>query len=211
MKWSGLYALTDEQLPSDAGLAEAVRIALDNGISLLQYRNKSGNTDLQRRQIESLLPLCRQYSVPLIINDSIDLCLATGADGVHLGQDDCPLTEARGRLGDDVIIGITCHQSLSLARAAQTNGANYVAFGRFFPSSTKPDAPAADLSILTRARAELAVPVVAIGGVNAENGASLLAAGANMLAVAGGIFSGPDIAGNTRRLATLFTQQQDSP
>lgn len=206
MEWSGIYALTDAQLLSDATLADAVEAALANGIAMLQYRNKSGDWALQQRQIEMLLPLCKQYAVPLIINDSVELCLATGADGVHLGQEDCALHEARNRLGDDAIIGITCHQSLPLAVAAEADSANYVAFGRFFPSTTKPGAPGADPTILTRAREALTVPVVAIGGVNAENGASLLAAGADMLAVAGGIFSGSDIAGNTRRLATLFTQ-----
>jgi thiamine-phosphate pyrophosphorylase len=209
MPLAGIYALTDEQLLPERDLCTAAEVALRNGIQVLQYRNKQGDDRLRAQQASALLELCQAYSVPLLINDDPRLCLKTGAQGVHLGQNDCQLSAARQLLGPGAIIGITCHQSLDLARQAERNGANYVAFGRFFPSSTKPGAPAADRQILSAAKKAVDIPVVAIGGINAENGASLISAGADMLAVAGGLFGNSDIAANTRNLVSLFNQQQD--
>jgi thiamine-phosphate pyrophosphorylase len=209
MPLAGIYALTDETLLPEKDMCTAVELALQGGIRVLQYRNKRGDERLRQRQASALLELCQAYSVPLLINDDPRLCLKTGAQGVHLGQTDCRLSEARQLLGDEAVIGITCHQSLDLALEAERNGASYVAFGRFYPSSTKPGAPAADPAILGAAKQALAIPVVAIGGINAENGASLITAGADMLAVAGGLFGNTDIAANSRNLVSLFNQQQD--
>lgn len=204
MNFRGIYALTDDALLPETDLLPAVEAALQEGITMLQYRNKATDDERREAQAAALLDLCQRYSVPLLINDDVDLCARVGAHGVHLGQQDCTLSEARGRLGEDAIIGITCHQSLELAQAAQQGGASYVAFGRFFPSTTKPGAPAANPDILVHAKAQLSLPVVAIGGINADNGASLIAAGADMLAVVGGLFGGRDIARNANKLVNLF-------
>lgn len=204
-KLHGIYALTDERLLSDTTLLPAVERALDAGVRLVQYRNKNGDERKRKQQASELLRLCRAHGTPLIINDDVELCAAIGADGVHLGQQDAALSAARLILGDQAIIGATCHQSLELARTAQASGADYVAFGRFFPSGTKPDAPAAKLSILRQARDLLDIPVVAIGGINAENGGSLIESGADMLAVVGGIFGTDDIARNVDALIELFS------
>lgn len=210
MKLSGVYAITDETLLPDDRLLAAVADALAAGISLLQYRSKRLQPRLQQRQVANLLELCRRYQVPLLINDDIDLCLATGADGVHLGQQDANPLQARQLLGPRALIGVSCHADLGLARRARQQGADYVAFGRFYPSFTKPQAPAAPLSVLTAARRELDIPVVAIGGLNAENGAAAIAAGADMLAVIHAVFAGPDVSGQARALVELFRQQPSS-
>jgi len=206
MDFRGIYALTDaDLLPADQ-LLPAVEQALRAGITLVQYRHKIAADPERDRQAAALLSLCRDYSVPLLINDDVELCNRVGADGVHLGQQDCSLANARETLGNNALIGITCHQSLELAVTAQRDGADYVAFGRFFTSATKPDAPAADPGILGRARAQLDLPVVAIGGINADNGASLIAAGADMLAVVGGLFGSGDVSRNARSLVSLYNQ-----
>ncbi len=210
MNLHGIYALTDEHLLPDPVLVPAAERALAAGITLLQYRNKLGDSATRRRQAVELLDICRRYSVPLIINDDIELCADIGADGVHLGQQDGSLSAARKLLGSNALIGITCHQSLDLALSAESEGANYVAFGRFYPSSTKPGAPAARPEILTEANKQLTIPMVAIGGVNAENGGSLITAGADMLAVVGGIFGSDDIEGNVTALRKLFSSRQEA-
>jgi len=142
-----------------------------------------------------------------LINDDVSLALAVNADGVHLGQRDADISQARTLLGEHRIIGITCHDQLPLALAAQAAGANYVAFGRFFPSLTKPEAPPASLSILQQARAQLRIPIAAIGGITPDNAPSLLAHGADMLAVIHGVFGAGDIAAAAGEYARLFTLQ----
>src|SRR5690606_12039971 len=200
----GVYAITDEVLlPSDIFL-DRIQAALEVGVSVLQYRNKKGDAGQQREQCRQLRTLCDRYDTRLLINDDIDLCLHAAADGVHLGQADTRLTEARARLGDDAIIGVTCHASVELAWQAQQDGASYVAFGRFFPSLTKPLAPPASLDVLHNASKQLTVPLVAIGGINAENGAALIEAGADLLAVIHCLFAFPDVAHRARQLNSLF-------
>lgn len=201
----GVYAITDENLLQGSLLVERVSAALAGGITLLQYRNK--NADKARQLTECLLlkGLCSQYDTPLLVNDDLDLCVAAGADGVHLGQGDTELQAARARLGSRAIIGVTCHSDLALAQKAEQHGASYVAFGRFFPSNTKPQATPARLDVLQQARQVLALPIVAIGGINAENGAALLDAGADMLAVIHYLFAFPDVTARVRQLNNLFT------
>ncbi len=201
----GIYAITDEALLHDQLLEERVTAALMGGISMLQYRNKRGNPAQRLRECQLLSKLCHQYNTPLLINDDVDLCITVGAAGVHLGQGDAGLQSARGRLGDKAIIGITCHSDLLLAQKAEEQGASYVAFGRFFPSRTKPQAPPASLDILHSARQSLTLPIVAIGGINIENGAALLDAGADMLAVIHYLFAFPDVAVRIRQLNKLFS------
>lgn len=202
---SGIYAITDESLLQGDLLSERVSAALAGGITLLQYRNKGADKARQLAECLLLKHLCSQYDTPLLINDNVDLCIAAGADGVHLGQSDTGLQVARTRLGDRAIIGVTCHSDLALALKAEQQGASYVAFGRFFPSNTKPQATPASIDVLRQARQTLTLPIVAIGGINAENGAALLDAGADMLAVIHYLFAFPDVTARVRQLNTLFT------
>lgn len=199
----GIYAITDPVL-CGAHLYEKVLAAIEGGIRILQYRNKQGSRDLQREETSQLLSLCQQHDVLFIINDDIELAGEINADGVHLGQQDRTLTYARQRLGNHKIIGISCNNRFEYALSAQQQGADYVAFGRFFPSQTKPQAPQAELELLSRARIELQLPVVAIGGITPSNGRQLIEAGADMLAVIHGIFAQPDVRLATRRYVELF-------
>ena len=211
MQLSGIYAITDDILLPEPTRLEAVAAALGAGISLLQFRSKSGTRASRLKAAIELLVLCRAHHVPLIINDDVDLCLAADADGVHLGQRDAALESARTRLGPAAIIGVTCHSSVDSAVQAQLAGADYVAFGRFFDSATKPEAPPAQLAILGQAKAALSIPIVAIGGINAENGADVLAAGADMLAVIDAIFGDDQqVRQRTGALVRISKQSQRS-
>lgn len=203
----GLYAITDSGLLAGR-LLPAVKAALQGGVAVLQYRDKSCDHERRRAEAEALLALCRRYGVPLLINDDVELALAVGADGVHLGRGDVGLAEARTRLGPTAIIGATCHDSLAFATEAVAAGADYVAFGAFYPSATKPGARPAPLSVLTDARA-LGRPVVAIGGITEDNAPPLLAAGADFVAVISDLFAGPDVATRARAFAALF--QESAP
>lgn len=204
MQFTGIYAITDDALLPGVKLLDASRAALENGIALLQYRSKSNDAEQRTQSAIGLATLCKSFQVPLLINDDVDLCLAANADGVHLGRDDGSVHGARERLGASAIIGVTCHSSIEDALIAETEGADYVAFGRFFPSQTKPGAAAADLGVLAEAKRRLRIPVVAIGGINAQNGASVIEAGADMLAVIHGLFGHPDVAQQARELRALF-------
>lgn len=184
----GLYAITHTEGKSAGQIINDVSSALRGGVKALQYRDK--NPDDAEVVVQALLQLCRQHAVPLIINDDIDLAIKIKADGVHLGKDDGDVEFARKRLGDKAIIGVSCYNSLARAVEAQAQGASYVAFGRFFPSNSKPLASPADAATLIKAKREITIPIVAIGGILPENGGQLLAAGADVLAVIGGIFDG---------------------
>ncbi|SDW90960.1 thiamine phosphate synthase [Marinobacter mobilis] len=199
----GLYAITDNTLTPSSQLLSAVASAILGGAVLVQYRDKSSTSSERLRQAADLQSLCREAGVPLIINDDAELAHRVGAAGVHLGQSDVSLTEARRLLGDQAIIGMTCHSDLELARTADAAGADYLAFGRFYPSSTKPGAPPANKQVLAQAR-QFRRPITAIGGISADNGAELICSGADMLAVVGGLFGHPDIEHQARRLSQLF-------
>jgi thiamine-phosphate pyrophosphorylase len=194
----GLYAITDGPRPD---LFEAVEQALLGGARLVQYRDKTGDTQRRRNEAEALLALCREHDVPLIINDDISLANAIGADGVHLGETDEGIAQARATLGPNAIIGVSCYDSLDRAQRMAKQGASYVAFGAFFPSPTKPQARRANVDLL-RHSAALGIPRVAIGGITPDNGASLVAAGADYLAVISAVFGRPNI----RTAAQHFTQ-----
>jgi len=204
MQLAGIYGITDSSLTPGDSLLDAAEQALEGGISLLQYRDKVSDPAQRLAQATALQSLCAAYRVPLLINDDIQLCLEAGAAGVHLGQTDTGLAQARARLGDHAIIGVTCHADLELARQAEQAGASYVAFGRFFPSLTKPEAPPAELDILATARAQLTIPVAAIGGIDAGNAAQVVAAGADLLAVINYLFSTRDVASRARELNAVF-------
>ena len=206
MQFSGIYAITDELLLPANKLLTASRIALENGIALLQYRSKSSAAEVRLHEAQALAILCAEFNTPLLINDDVELCAAVNAAGVHLGRQDASLASARERLGPQAIIGVTCHASLTDALRAEQQGADYVAFGRFFPSRTKPNAGAAALTLLGEARQRLNIPIVAIGGIDAQNGASVIEAGADMLAVIHSLFGYADIAKQTRDLVNLFSE-----
>jgi thiamine-phosphate pyrophosphorylase len=185
---SGLYAITQTAHKSCDTIVMEVEAALRGGAIVVQYRDKQPqNADHLASQ---LLKLCQQYRVPLLINDDVDLALRIKADGVHLGRDDGSIERARLRLGEQAIIGVSCYNSVEHAQQAQAQGATYVAFGRFFPSSSKPLALPASIETLRLAKQALGIPIVAIGGILPENGSLLLEAGADVLAVIGGLFDG---------------------
>ena len=201
MKLRGLYAITDSQLLAGRFLPY-VEAALEGGVTLLQYRDKSDNQAQRLREAETLRDLCERYKTRLIINDDAELAARLGV-GVHLGQTDGPLTPARTLLGKDAIIGSTCHAQLELAEQASREGASYVAFGRFFNSLTKPGAPAADLALIEQAKARIKLPVAVIGGITLDNAAPLVEHGADLLAVIHGLF-GVDSAQEVTRRARAF-------
>ncbi|MEA1079684.1 thiamine phosphate synthase [Marinobacter qingdaonensis] len=201
----GLYAITDSKLTPPESLIASVEAALRGGAVLVQYREKSAPMAERLRQASALLGICREAGVPLLINDDVDLAIRIGADGVHLGQSDSTATDARQRLGEQAIIGITCHAELDLARAARDAGADYLAFGRFYTSGTKPGAPAASPEVLTQAK-QFQRPITAIGGITVDNGEPLIRAGADLLAVVGGLFGGSpaEIEQRAQAFARLF-------
>ncbi len=200
----GLYAITDSLLLSDGQLLTAVEQALRGGARLVQYRDKSDDIARRLHQARILNALCQRYQAPLIINDDVELAAQVGAAGVHVGRDDPALATARTRLGENALIGVSCYDRLDLAITAAQAGADYVAFGAFFPSPTKPTEIRASLELLKEARQTLQVPIVAIGGITPDNAPSLLAAGADALAVISAVFAQPDIEAAARRFAVLF-------
>lgn len=201
----GLYAITDNALTPPATLIESVEAALRGGAVMVQYRDKMAPAAERLSQATNLQAACRNAGVPLVINDDPELANRVGAAGVHMGQTDGSLTAARRRLGDQAIIGITCHADLALAQAGLDAGADYLAFGRFYTSSTKPGAPAASPGVLTEAK-RFDRPLAAIGGVTLDNGETLIRAGADMLAVVGGLFGGStnDIERRAKAFERLF-------
>jgi len=202
MKLRGLYAITDSELLKGK-LLPYVEAALKGGATLLQYRDKSSDDARRLREAEALRELCNRYGAALIINDDAELAARLGV-GLHLGQGDGSLSVARALLGRKAIIGGTCHAQLELAEAAVKEGASYVAFGRFFNSTTKPGAPAADVALLAAAKGKVNLPIVAIGGVTLDNAPELIAHGASMVAVVHGLF-GADSAAEVERRARAFS------
>lgn len=204
----GLYAITLETTDTPHLLAQ-VEAALTGGVAAVQYRDKSTDVARRHEQASELVTLCHQFGVPLIVNDDLRLADLSGADGVHLGRDDGSVREARIILGKDKLIGTSCYQSLELALAAQTAGANYVAFGSFFPSPTKPAAPRADTALLVEAAHQIHVPIVAIGGITLANASALLDAGADGLAVLSALFDAADIGAAAHDLNRLFEAEPE--
>ncbi|QQE88091.1 thiamine phosphate synthase [Azotobacter chroococcum] len=204
MKLRGLYAITDSQLLAGGRLLPYVEAALEGGARLLQYRDKSDDDARRLREAEALRDLCLRHGAQLIINDDLELATRLGV-GLHLGQQDGSLSAARALLGPRVVLGATCHGQLELAEQAAADGASYLAFGRFFDSSTKPGAPPASPELLEEARARFAQPLVAIGGVTLDNAPELIARGAAMVAVIHALFAAENAAEVERR-ARAFSQ-----
>jgi thiamine-phosphate pyrophosphorylase len=205
---SGLYAITDTSLLPDAKLLSGVAEAIAGGARLIQYRDKGSDQPRRLREATQLLQLCRYHDVTFIINDDVALAAEIGADGVHLGRDDTEIRLARQRLGRAAIIGVSCYNDWQRAVAARRNGADYIAFGAFFASATKPQAVSADIALLQRSNRELGIAVAAIGGITPENGAALVAAGADMLAVVQGVFAQTDTRRAAEEYARLFKSSE---
>jgi thiamine-phosphate pyrophosphorylase len=194
VKLRGLYAVT----PEIPGFEPKLRAALEGGVALVQYRSKTHDPERARAVVQ----LGREFGVPVIINDDVELALEVDADGAHLGRDDGDLAAARKRLGKR-ILGASCYNELARARAAVAAGADYVAFGSVFASPTKPAAVRAPLCLFGEA-GSLGVPLAAIGGITLDNARPVIAAGASLLAVISDLFDAPDIRGRARQYANLF-------
>jgi len=202
---NGLYLVTPDCDDTEL-LCTKVTQALQGGVSLVQYRHKTASEVLRLEQATALLAICRAANVPLLVNDHVALAAELDADGVHVGQYDSAIAEARALLGEQKIIGASCYNRFELAEQAQAAGADYVAFGACYPSPTKPNAPRATLDLFTRAQQSLSVPVVGIGGITLENASPLISAGADALAVITDIFQADDVAARCRQYQSLFAK-----
>jgi len=203
----GLYAISDEHLTQD-DLLEKTGQVIKGGAALIQYRAKTRDHEQCFHEAQVMLAMCQQYNVPFIINDDIMLANDCGADGVHLGKDDESIQQARAVLGEQAIIGVSCYNDLERAIMAQRMGADYVAFGSFFPSATKPDAVCAPIEILQQAKMKLSIPIVAIGGITPHNAPRLIDAGADAVAVIHGLFGHANPGFMARQYAQLFSDRQ---
>lgn len=204
---AGLYAITPEDADTNR-LADKLAAAITGGARLFQFRNKSPDRAARRALAEKLLGLCRDAGATLIVNDDLELALAIGADGVHLGRDDGSVPAARARLGERKLLGVSCYDSIELARAGIAQGADYVAFGSAFASPTKPRAVRAPMALFTQARAELRVPIVAIGGITPENAPVVIEAGADAVAVITAVFGAADAAAAAAAFCRHFQRGQ---
>lgn len=199
----GLYAITPDE-PDTERLLALVTAAIEGGAAILQYRNKLVDRALREEQALALLPLCRRASVPLIVNDDLDIALAIDADGLHLGGDDGDLAAARAQLGEDKLLGASCYDRLELAIEARDRGADHVAFGAVYPSPTKPGAVRAPLELFGQAPAAVGLPAVAIGGITLANAPAVVAAGAHAVCVISDLFGAPDVRQRAAQFAALY-------
>lgn len=199
----GLYAVTGGA-GDLATLRRQVEAAIDGGAVMVQYRDKAASAAERAQRAPALVSACHARGVPLVVNDDVELAVASAAAGVHLGRDDGSLARARARLGAGRIIGVSCYDSLDSAYLAVAGGASYVAFGSCFESRTKPHARSCDLDIFAAAAAALTVPVVAIGGITPENAGLVLTAGAHLLAVIGALFDSDESTAAARAFARQF-------
>jgi thiamine-phosphate pyrophosphorylase len=195
----GLYAITPDMADTGALLAKVEQV-LKAGAAMLQYRNKALSKDKRLLQARELAPLARGYGVPFIVNDDLDIAVAIGANGVHLGKDDGDIAAARAQLAGK-ILGASCYDDLDKAKAAVRAGSDYVAFGSVYPSPTKPGAARAPLALFGH---DLGVPRCAIGGITLKNAPALIAAGASLLAVISDVFDAPDITARAAAYRKLF-------
>lgn len=201
-----VYAITDRALLPGEQLYSAAEQALAAGIRTLQLRDKVATGKQLTAMAARLLKLCHCHDAQLIINDDVDLAATIGAHGVHLGRGDGSIKAARRRLGSNFIIGATCHNQLAWAKEAQQDGADYVAFGRFFASSTKPDASTAPVELLQQAKGAITIPLVAIGGINSVNAPELFHAGADSVAVCASVFAADDVRAAAQQMLAVACQ-----
>jgi thiamine-phosphate pyrophosphorylase len=187
----GLYLVTPDWDDTER-LVSVTEQAIRGGASVLQYRHKTASEPLRQEQAAALLKLCRRFSVPLIINDHLELCEAIDADGIHVGGTDASVASIRARLGASKIVGASCYGDLQLARDAQASGASYVAFGGFYPSRVKKYAVTTAPTIISLALNELNCPICVIGGMTPENSRVLIEHGAHMVAAISSVYSAED-------------------
>ena len=200
----GLYVVTDCVNLDTRVLLERTRRILEAGVSVLQYRDKTTDASLRLQRASALRRLCSGYNTVFLVNDDVELAVDVDADGVHVGRDDTAYPECRARLGTNAIIGVSCYNQFELAIQAQALGADYVAFGAFYPTSTKHTQYRADTDLLTQGRRRLNVPQVAIGGITPDNGAELVNAGADLLAVVSSVYSSDDPRQVVREFNRMF-------
>ncbi|XEC93424.1 thiamine phosphate synthase [Paenibacillus tarimensis] len=204
-----LYVITGENYHPGRDMIEVMEEALLGGADIVQLRDKTSSRDELLRKARQLRTLTKRFGVPLIINDYIDLALEVGADGVHLGQEDVTLEEARARLGSGRIIGISTH-AIEEARAAQSGGADYIGAGPVFPTGTKPGAKAVTLDYVRQVAAEITIPFVAIGGITTDNADDVLAAGAKRLCAVSAVVGSPDVRGVCEQLVSRIRAARGS-
>ncbi len=200
----GLYGITHHDALSQQQLADDVEAAFKGGMQVLQYRDKTSNANDKKQRADLLLEICKHFQKPLIVNDDPLLCKKVGAHGVHLGQSDSAIKEARSLLGETCLIGVTCHNLPLLAQQAQTQGASYIGLGRFFPSQTKSEAPLASIDCIAEVKKVCSLPLVAIGGITLDNACSLIDAQVDALAVINGLFSAENIESRAQQFSNLF-------
>ncbi len=205
----GLYAITPET-PDTAWLGNAVAAAIAGGARVVQYRNKSNDAALRLAQARALADICRSSGAGFIVNDDVELALTVGADGVHLGGEAGAIADARRRLPAGALLGASCYDRLELAQAALAAGADHVAFGAVYSSSVKPGAVRAPLELFRSARARLGCPIVAIGGITAQNARAVIEAGADAVAVITALFDAADIRQAAAAIAHEFTLSEQA-
>jgi thiamine-phosphate pyrophosphorylase len=206
---AGLYAITPEGIEAERLLGKS-RQALAGGARVMQYRDKSTDHAQRARLALALAALCREHAAVFIVNDDVELALRSGAHGVHLGRDDIAIGQAREALGPQAVIGASCYDDLDRAERAVSAGADYLAFGSFFPSSVKPNAVRPALNVLREARRRFRLPLVAIGGITPHNAASVIEAGADAAAVVTALFDVEDTLSAARAFARLFRQNENA-
>ena len=199
----GLYAITPDSADLNT-LIQKTKSAIEGGAFMVQYRSKIQDRDVKMQQCAAILRLCREYEIPCIVNDDVDMCRILEADGVHLGEKDDNIAEVRHILGEDAIIGSSCYDQLDRAKSAQKEGASYVAFGAMFPTSTKPNAPRASLALLKEAKREIQIPIVAIGGITVNNAHDVIKTGIDAIAVITSLYEAKSIKETAETLSKMF-------
>ena len=199
----GLYAITPDSADLNT-LIQKTQWAIEGGAFMVQYRSKIQDRDVKMQQCAAILRLCREYEIPCIVNDDVDMCRILEADGVHLGEKDDNIAEVRHILGEDAIIGSSCYDQLDRAKSAQKEGASYVAFGAMFPTSTKPNAPRAALALLKEAKREIQIPIVAIGGITMNNAHNVIKTGIDAIAVITSLYEAKSIKETAETFAKMF-------
>jgi thiamine-phosphate pyrophosphorylase len=199
----GLYAITPDSADLNT-LIQKTKSAIEGGAFMVQYRSKIQDRDVKLQQCAAILRLCREYEIPCIVNDDVEMCRILEADGVHLGEKDDNIAEVRHILGEDVIIGSSCYDQLDRAKSAQKEGASYVAFGAMFPTPTKPNAPRATLALLKEAKREIQIPIVAIGGITVNNAHDVIKTGIDAIAVINSLYEAKSIKETAETFAKMF-------
>ena len=199
----GLYAITPDMADLNI-LVHKTQLVIEGGAFMVQYRSKILDRAVKIQQCAAILRLCREYGVPCIVNDDVEMCRILEADGVHLGENDDNIAEVRRILGEDAIIGSSCYDQLDRAKQAQKEGATYVAFGAVFPTPTKPNAPRATLELLREAKHEIHIPIVAIGGITVNNAHDVIEAGVDAIAVITSLFEAKTIKETAETFLKMF-------